>query len=199
MNKAGKEELEGITLDVYLQVLKMGKPVGPREVMKAANLSSPSVAYRHLQKLEDFGYLQKNAYGEYITKDKAHISGYIWISNHLIPKMWRYSIVFLAILAAEAVILAVHYAVETYEFKVFFLLIILITVLALSVFTIEGYLQVRRTHYSKHEKTSPKNNSDPINGNEPPNNASAKLLSAIYFIRNKHCVLGASFISHRRI
>ena len=94
MGKTDKEELGGITLDVYLHVLKIGKPVGPREVMKAANLSSPSVAYRHLQKLEDLGYLQKNEYGEYITKNKAHVSGYVWVGNHLMPKLWRYSIVF---------------------------------------------------------------------------------------------------------
>ena len=152
MGKTDEEELGGITLDVYLHVLKIGKPVGPREVMKAANLSSPSVAYRHLQKLEDLGYLQKNEYGEYITKNKAHVSGYVWVGNHLMPKLWRYSIVFLAILAVEAVILAVHYTVETYEFKVFFLVIILITVFALSVFTIEGLLQIRRNHHSQQEK-----------------------------------------------
>ena len=130
----------------------MGKPVGPREVMKAADLSSPSVAYRHLQKLEDLGYLQKNSYGEYITKKKARVSGYVWIGNRLMPKMWRYSIVFLAILIVEAVILVVHYHVEHYEFKVFFLLLILITVLALAVFTVEGLIQVRRRNYNKHEK-----------------------------------------------
>jgi len=73
MTKANNEELEGITLNVHLHVLKKGKPVGPREVMKAVNLSSPSVAYRHLQKLEDLGYLQKNEYGEYIAKNKAHV------------------------------------------------------------------------------------------------------------------------------
>ena len=168
MNKAGREKLEGITLDVYLQVLKIGKPVGPREVMKVANLSSPSVAYRHLEKLEDLGYLQKNEYGEYITKDKARISGYIWIGNHLMPKMWRYSIVFFVILLVEAVILVVHYRVETNEFKVFFLLLILITVLAFTVFTVEGFLQIRRTHYGKHEKTSLKNKSGPMNENKPP-------------------------------
>lgn len=152
LTKAGDEELKGITLEVYLQVLKMGKPVGPREVMKAADLSSPSVAYRHLQKLEDLGYLQKNSYGEYITKKKARVSGYVWIGNRLMPKMWRYSIVFLAILIVEAVILVVHYHVEHYEFKVFFLLLILITVLALAVFTVEGLIQVRRRNYNKHEK-----------------------------------------------
>jgi hypothetical protein len=153
MTKRGNEELEGITLDVYLHVLKISKPVGPREVMKAANLSSPSVAYRHLQKLEDLGYLQKNEYGEYVTKNKAHISGYVWVGNHLLPKMWRYSIIFIAILVAEAVILVIHYPVETFEFKVFFLLIILITVFALGLFTIEGFLQIGRTHRGKNEKT----------------------------------------------
>ena len=60
MTDGEKEELEGITLNVYLYCVKKGKPVGPRDVMKGANLSSPSVAYRHLQKLEDSGYLQKN-------------------------------------------------------------------------------------------------------------------------------------------
>jgi DNA-binding IclR family transcriptional regulator len=57
---AGSEELQGITLNVYLYVAKKDKPVGPRDVMKGVNLSSPSVAYRHLQKLEDEGYLAKN-------------------------------------------------------------------------------------------------------------------------------------------
>ena len=56
---ADDEELEGITLDVYLHVVKKGKPVGPRDVMKAVNLSSPSVAYRHLQKLETTGTCKK--------------------------------------------------------------------------------------------------------------------------------------------
>lgn len=146
MTKAGNEEIEGTTLDVYLHVLKKGKPVGPREVMKAVNLSSPSVAYRHLQKLEDLGYLQKNQYGEYITKNKAKISGYVWLGHHLIPKMWRYSIIFVAILATELIVLAIHYRVETYEFKIFFLLLILVTVTALGVFTREGMLQNRRHH-----------------------------------------------------
>jgi hypothetical protein len=149
LTKTSNEKLEGITLDVYLHVLKKGKPVGPREVMKAINLSSPSVAYRHLQKLEDFGYLQKNEYGEYIAKNKAHITGYVWIGHHLIPKMWRYSLIFLAVLAVELVVLAIHYRVETYEFKVFFLLLILVTGTALGVFTREGLLQKRRKHYEK--------------------------------------------------
>jgi hypothetical protein len=138
------EDLEGITLNVYLYALKKGKPVGPRDVMKGAGLSSPSVAYRHLQKLEDLGNLQKNEYGEYTIKRKAHIKGQIWIGNRLLPKMWLYASVFLAILIVEIIIVILHYSVETNEFKVFFLLLTLITGLALAVFAVEGLLQSKR-------------------------------------------------------
>ena len=144
MTSAGKEELEGITLNVYLYVAQKRKPVGPRDVMKGVSLSSPSVAYRHLQKLEDSGYLAKNEYGEYILKKKAPVKGYVWFGRSLVPKMWLYASVFLAILVTELVILFIHYSVETYEFKVFFLLLTLITGLALAVFAVEGFLQNRR-------------------------------------------------------
>jgi ABC-type transport system involved in Fe-S cluster assembly fused permease/ATPase subunit len=145
------EKLDGITLKVYLYAVKEGKHVGPRDVMKGANLSSPSVAYRHLQKLEDLGYLKRNEFGEYSVEKKAHIEGFVWIGKRLMPKMWRYSLLFLAILVVEFIILIIHFAVETYEFKVFFLLLTLITGLALVVFTVEGALQSRRQYNNKTE------------------------------------------------
>ena len=144
MTDAKNEDLEGITLNVYLHAVKKGKPVGPRDVMKGVNLSSPSVAYRHLQKLEDLGYLQKNDYGEYTIKSKAHIKWHVWLGRRLLPKMWLYSLLFLAILGVELSVLIVHFSIETLEFKVFFLLLTIITGLALAVFTIEGYLQSKR-------------------------------------------------------
>jgi len=143
MNTAD-QQLEGITLNVYLYVAKKGKPVGPREVMKGANLSSPSVAYRHLQKLEDVGYLAKNEYGEYTVKKKAPLKGSVWVGRSVFPKMWIYALIFFGILVVELSILIIHYSVEDDEFKVFFLLLTLITGLALAVFAVEGFLQRRR-------------------------------------------------------
>ena len=147
------EELEGITLSVYLYVVRKGKPVGPRDVVKGASLSSPSVAYRHLQKLEDLGYLQKNNYGEYVAKDKAHVRGYMWIGRRLVPKMLTYALVFLSILIVELIIFALHYSVENYEFKIFFLLLILVTVFAMAVFTVEALLHRRRAKMSQRTAT----------------------------------------------
>jgi DNA-binding Lrp family transcriptional regulator len=117
--KVSNQELEGITLKVYLYVVKKNAPVGTREVTRGLNLSSPSVAYRHLEKLEDLGLLQKNEFGEYIVKRKANVHGYTWIGKHLMPKMLLY--------------------------KVFFLLLILVTVFAMAVFIVEGLRQRRRT------------------------------------------------------
>jgi hypothetical protein len=144
LTNTDNQDLEGLTLTVYLHAVNKGKPVGPRDVMKGAGLSSPSVAYRHLQKLEELGYLQKNEYGEYTLKSKAHIRGHVWLGRRLLPKMWLYASVFLAILVVEVTILVIHYAIETYEFKVFFLLLTLITGLALAVFALEGLLQSKR-------------------------------------------------------
>ena len=106
MPNAKDEELEGITLSVYLYVVKKGKPVGPRDTMKGAHLSSPSVAYRHLEKLEDLGLLKKNEHGEYIIRRKASVGGYIWIGRRLLPKMLVYSTVFMGILIVELAVLA---------------------------------------------------------------------------------------------
>ena len=145
MPTANNEELEGITLSVYLYIVKQGKPVGPREAMKGTQLSSPSVAYRHLEKLETLGLLQKNEYGEYAAKGKARVKGHVWIGRRIMPKMLVYALVFFGILIFELAVLALHYAVETYEFKVFFLLLTLITGLATAVFAYEWLLQRRRT------------------------------------------------------
>ena len=137
-------ELEDITLSVYLYVVKEGKPVGPRDVTKGANLSSPSVAYRHLQKLEELGLLRKNEYGEYLTKQKMNMRGFIWFGRVFVSKMLIYALSFFGVLILEGIVLVWHWEVETYEFKVFFLLLVLITSVAMGLFSVEGLLQRRR-------------------------------------------------------
>lgn len=94
MTNADTETLEGKTLNVYSYVVKEGKPVGPREVMRGVNLSSPSVAYWHLQKLEACGLIEKNAYGEYVVKEKVNISGHVWVGRNLVPRLLCYSLFF---------------------------------------------------------------------------------------------------------
>lgn len=80
-----EEELNATTFQTYLYLVKVGKPVGPRDLMRGANLSSPSVAYRNLQKLMDLGLVTKDAYGNYVVKEKLSMKGYVWFGKSLIP------------------------------------------------------------------------------------------------------------------
>jgi hypothetical protein len=136
--------LRGRTLKVYLYVVKEHRPVGPRDVMRGAGLSSPSVAYRHLQKLETMGLLVKNEYGYYVEKEKAAVQGYVWVGRRLIPNSLVYSLIFVGILIIEFVVLGIHFSVETDSFKIFFLLLTLITAAALILFVIEGLRMLRK-------------------------------------------------------
>jgi len=140
----GSVEREGTTFSVYLFVAKEGKPVGPRDVMRGVHLSSPSVAYRHLQKLEDSGLLKKNEYGEYLLRKKRSVNGYHWIGRRLLPNAMFYFYFFLGLFITVIVVFAIHYAVETYDFKVFFALGLSITGIAMILFLKEGLSLTKR-------------------------------------------------------
>ena len=144
MADSPKEKLEGTTLAVYTFVVKAGRPVGTRDVVRNVGLSSPSVAFRHLQKLEALGLLSKTEAGEYMVKEKTRIRGYFWVGRHLVPRMLVYSFFFMAALVVEVAVLAIHFAVENYEFKVFFLLLTLITAAAMGLFLFEGLRSITR-------------------------------------------------------
>jgi hypothetical protein len=139
------EELEGKTLAVYTYVVKEGRPVGTRDVARGANLSSPSVAQRHLQKLEALGLLEKNEYGDYIMKGKAAINGHLWIGRSIVPRFMVYGFFFLgALIAQVAAILYTESLGLVVATNILYLTMILITVIALVMFFAEGFALSRR-------------------------------------------------------
>jgi DNA-binding transcriptional ArsR family regulator len=132
------EELEGNTLNVYAYIVHANKPVGTRDVTRGANLSSPSVAHRHLQKLEDLGLLEKNEYGNYVLKEKTNISGYIWIGRTLVPRLMFYSLFFLGALASEITIIFVSFFTDAFVLEMSFLFLTGMTAIAMTLFFIEA-------------------------------------------------------------
>jgi hypothetical protein len=138
------QEPEGTTLNVYSYVVKQGKPVGPREVMRGANLSSPSLAYWHLQKLENTGLLQKNETGEYLVKEKASISGHIWIGRNLVPRLMCYSLFFLSILVIETIIISVQFFSTEQTLNIALLYLLATNTVAFVLFLGEGLLLRRK-------------------------------------------------------
>ena len=121
----------------YVYLVKAGKPVGPREVMRGANLTSPSVAYRNLQKLIDLGLVIKNEYGNYVVKEKVGLKGYIWLGKTIVPRFIVFGLIFVGVLIAEVAILVPHLLFATSVEGSFWLLTVL-TVIAAVIFLVEG-------------------------------------------------------------
>ena len=138
------EELEGNTLNVYAYIVHIAKPVGTRDVTRGANLSSTSVAHRHLQKLEEFGLIEKNEYGDYILKEKTSINGHVWVGKNLVPRLMFYSFFFLGAFAAEIMVIVLSYLIKSTVIQVSFLFLTGMTGSAMILFLIEGLLLYRK-------------------------------------------------------
>jgi DNA-binding transcriptional ArsR family regulator len=132
------DELEGNTLNVYAYVVHKGEPVGTRDVTRGANLSSPSVAHRHLQKLEELGLIERNKYGNYTLKEKTSVSGYVWVGRSLVPRLLFYSFFFMGAFAAEVTILVFSFLGFGLVPDASFVYLIIMTAIAMFIFLFEG-------------------------------------------------------------
>lgn len=137
MEAENEKDLNATTFETYVYLIRAGKPVGPRDVMRGANLSSPSVAYRNLQKLIDIGLVIKDEYGNYVVKEKIGFRGYVWMGRSLIPRVIIFGFIFLGVLIAEVAVLIPHLFIPNGVQESFWLLTA-VTVVAAAVFLIEG-------------------------------------------------------------
>ena len=137
-----EDDLNASTFETYVYLVRIGRPVGPRDVMRGASLSSPSVAYRNLQKLIDLGLITKDAYGNYVVKEKIGLRGNVWIGRTLIPRFMVFGLVFVGILIAEFVVLLPHLLIGASVEGGFWLMIV-VTIVSATIFLIEG-LRFRR-------------------------------------------------------
>ena len=140
----GDKQLAGKTLSVYAYVVRENRPVGTRDVMRGANLSSPSVAHRHLQKLELLGLLEKNKFGDYILKEKTGVSGHVWVGRNLVPRLMFYSFFFIGAFGAEIAIILLSCLVPWMVIETSFLFLTAMTAVAMVLFFVEGVLLRRK-------------------------------------------------------
>jgi len=146
MHNVANDELEGNTLNVYAFIVHEAKPVGTRDVTRGANLSSTSVAHRHLQKLEAFGLIEKNEYGDYILKEKTSINGHVWVGRSLVPRLMFYSFFFMGAFGAEVAIIVISYLIRDIIIENSFLFLTAITLVAMVLFLIEGLSLYRKVN-----------------------------------------------------
>jgi hypothetical protein len=135
---AAEDELNASAFQTYVYLVKAGRSVGPRDVMRGAGLSSPSVAYRNLQKLVDLGLVVKDEYGDYVVRRKVGFNGYVWLGKRLVPRFIVFGLVFVGVLVAEVVILVPHLLVSASVEGSFWLLTV-VTVVSMVIFLVEGW------------------------------------------------------------
>jgi len=106
--------------------------------MRGADLSSPSVAYRNLQRLMDLGLVAKDAYGNYVVKKKVAMKGYAWVGKTLIPSFSVYGFIFVGVLIAEIAVLIPH-LLRGSPIEESFWLLTLVTIVSAAVFLVEAW------------------------------------------------------------
>lgn len=93
-------ELKGNTLRVYWYVMNADKQtVGVREVQRALNFSSPTLALYHLDKLKDLGLVSKET-GEYrlIKEVKVDVlKQFMRVGRVFVPRFSLYAVLFTAL------------------------------------------------------------------------------------------------------
>ncbi len=103
-----RSELKGTTLRVYWAIMKRGtEGVGPREIMRELNLSSPSVAAYHLEKLKSMGLVDKDAAGGYVAVEggKAEVfSDFVKVLGMMLPRYLFYSVFFTSMLITYVIL-----------------------------------------------------------------------------------------------
>ncbi len=130
-----EEDMDEVTFRAYLQLVKAGTPVGPRDLMRKANLSSPAVSHRVLQKLVDLGLAEKDAYGRYSVKEKMGLKGYFWLGNNLVPRFILYGFFLAGLLLIEVLALGIRLANKESIEASYFLLVGVTTFSAITFLT----------------------------------------------------------------
>lgn len=110
-----KDVLRGLTLKVYRFILKNDKPVGIREVQRALNLSSPTLALYHMNKLEEAGLIKKELDG-YVA-DRIILENLVRLRRILIPRSLFYAIFLVTSLVMLAVFLRPPALTREYVFS----------------------------------------------------------------------------------
>ena len=146
-------KLEGNTLSVYAFIVRANVPVGLREITRGVDLSSYSVTYHHLQKLEDMGLIEKNSYGQYSLKEKAIVDGYMWVGKNLVPRLMFYSFFFIGLFTVETSIILFDSIIRGMAIDARFLFLMGTTLVAILLFFIEGLVLYRKLTPKRVDKT----------------------------------------------
>ena len=102
------ELVKGKTLSVYWYMLRHTEPLTAREVQRGAELSSPSLSMHHLERLRQFGLVEKDVHGQYTIKRDVRIgilNQFMGRGRIMVPRFLFYATFYTSLTAALGTIL----------------------------------------------------------------------------------------------
>ena len=100
------KRIYGKTLDVYLCILTAEDSMGVRDIWRALNFSSPSLAQYHVNKLLDLKLIETDFKGRYRINDQESIEAlrsFLLLRGMLIPRLTIYSALILGLLVSYVI------------------------------------------------------------------------------------------------
>ena len=83
-------------------------------------------------------------FGDYILREKAGVSGHVWVGKTLVPRLMFYSFFFVGAFGAEIAIILLSYVIARLVIETSFLFLTAMTAVAMLLFLIEGALLRRK-------------------------------------------------------
>ncbi|UCE11412.1 MAG: helix-turn-helix transcriptional regulator [Candidatus Thorarchaeota archaeon] len=101
------KDLKGKTLRVYWYMLRHPVPMTAREIQRGAHLSSPSLSMHHLERLKQFGLVNKDVHGQYTIKRDVRfglLDQFIGRGRLMVPRYLFYATFYTSLTAALATV-----------------------------------------------------------------------------------------------
>lgn len=102
------ELIKGKTLSVYWYMLRHPQPMTAREIQRGAELSSPSLSMHHLERLRQYGLVDKDVHGQYTVMRDVRVgmlNQFMGKGRLLVPRFLFYATFYSSLTAALGTLL----------------------------------------------------------------------------------------------
>jgi DNA-binding transcriptional ArsR family regulator len=108
-------ELGATTWRVLVWMLAHRQPIGARELGRALNMSSHSVALYHLQKLQKNNIVEKDDMGDYQVRkdaDLGFLDNFLFVRFRIIPRVLLYAVIVTTLVGIYALFVPGDYSIH---------------------------------------------------------------------------------------
>lgn len=145
MNTSARKHITGTTWDVYLNILTANRPTGVREVWRTLQLSSPSLAQYHINKLLKMNLIENTPDGKYQVNAEEQVEvlrNFILLRGRPIPRLVFYGAVLSGILGSYVLLWPFRW-----DFRD--LVVLSVALFSIIAFFFEAYKQYQVMHVSR--------------------------------------------------